>query len=423
MSASIAATESLTRLLDAVDDRKLQQVLQLVEASGQRRRLEPALAALRPRLRRLRPRRPLTLPRLLTVPFEAVLVRGAEPDRPFSIARNRLGDWHERVLAGLDPATARLALSRIDGRSADDRSAIADAGMLVWPAAAGLLAADALPGERPEDETARHRAADLSAIAVDLVPLLWRLPSQLPLLDPDERQTVGAILALAENGHPDRPGLLATMVLGRAIRPSLLAPTLLDLAPAALRRPLQAVADAFLAHHRADLERRITASEMAECMPLGTLADELWRLADALVGVDGRSLEAQKPDTETTALRQRAAAVASERYALSIARVLAPLSDPAAALPAAVKAREVEARRLARLGRAARRLAPDSPIERLTEAALGRMLQPGPSGDRPIGIDDARLVEILLGPDAAWQLLRPQLGKVTPPSDMCRRHL
>lgn len=216
MSALPTATAALSRLLEAVDDHKLRQVVQLVEASGQRPRLEPALAALRPRLCRLRQRRPLTLQRLLTVPFEAALARAGEPDWPFSIPRDRLHDWHELLLAGLEPATVQAAAALIEGRGADDRAAIAAAGTGLWPAAAELLAADCPPAEKPVEQTARLRAAELAAVANELVPLLWRLPPRLAALEPEDQKIVGAILALAADGHPDRPGLLATIVLRRS---------------------------------------------------------------------------------------------------------------------------------------------------------------------------------------------------------------
>ena len=416
MSAIAASTAALTRLLDTVDDGKLRQVVGLVEASGQRRTLEPALAALRPRLRRLRPSRPLTLPRLLTVPFETALVLGPAEDWPFAIGRARLGDWHRSIIEGLDRRTRDAATALIEGRAADDRAAILEAGAVVWPHAAAALAGDCPPGEPAEDRTARRRAADLLAIAVDLVPLQYRLQAPLGVLDGTERATVAEILALAQGGPPDRLGLLTMLLLRATTRPLAIAPQLVELAPAPLRPRLRQPLDQLLARHREDLERRVAAAAAADDLPLERVANELWRLADVLVGPEGQAAEEVASDPSIVALRQQAATVAEAHYAASIMGLVAPLPETADdARAAAVKAREAGARRLARLGRAARRLAPDNPIQRLTEAALRHLVDRGPTpgaDPRPrASVDDARLVEILAGPELAWQLLRPHAAR------------
>lgn len=416
MSTVAGSVGALAGLLDAVDDGKLRQVMRLVEASGQRRQLEPALGALRPRLRRLRPQRPLTLPRLLTVPFEAVLVGGSADNWPFAIGRARLGDWHASILQGLDPATRAAAEAALDGRPADDHAAILAGGRIVWPPAARLLGTAQPAGETAAERRARHSAADLLGIAVELVPLLGGLRPPLDRLDADEQASVAAILALAETGPPDRLATLAMLMLRVAVRPEALVEPLLALATTKLRAPLRLVLDQLLAGHRADLERRLGEVAAVTDRPLEQVADELWRLADALVGPAGEPGPEAGPDRETTALRQQAATVAAAHYAASIGSIVAPLPETVpAARTAAVKKREQAARRLARLGLAARRLAPQAPIQRLTEAALQPLLAPGPAAGtapgRPSRVDDARLVEILLGPDAAWRLLRPEAGR------------
>ena len=439
MNAIPNAEAALTRLLEAVDDGKLRQVLRLLEASGRRCSLEPALAAMRPRLRQLRPQRPLTLPRLLTVPFEAALERGPDEDWPFMISRARLADWHRLMIEGLDPATRAAALAAIEGRACDDHVAIMAAGHLVWPKAARLLAAaspssdtaadepaaaaetaaaepaaaaETADQETADQETARRRAADLLAVGVELVALLGRLPSRLDAPDPDDQASLKAILALAEAGPADRLGLVAMVLLRTALRPAMLAEQLQELAAPSAGPRLRPLLDRLLRCHRACLERQVTEVATAPERPLEEVAEALCRLADALVGPEGQGAREAAADPETMALRQRAATVAHERYAAAITDLTVPLAETVeTARAATVKAREAEARRLARLGRAARRLAPQTPIQRLTETALRHLLDPGPErgGEPrpPIGIDDARLVEILAGPDIAWQLLRP----------------
>lgn len=409
MSAIANSEDALMRLLDAVDNGKLRQVLRLVEVSGQRQVLEPALARLRPRIRRLRPPRPLTLPRLLTVPLQRALAPGTDQDWPFSIERYRLVDWHDEMIEGLDPGIRTAALGRIEGRTADDHAAVLEAGKDVWPPAAAVLAAGRTSEETPEAAIARCRAADLLVIAVDLVPLLQRLLQPLGDLDADERETVAVVLNLAEAGPPDRPGLLLQMLLRSATRPAAMAQSVLELAPAGLRPRLRPPLDVLLERHRIGLERRVAEAAKATDRSIDQVADALAQLADVLVGPEGQSGREPCTEPETLALRQQAAAVAQQRYATAIADVTAPLPNTGDAKQvAAVKARESEARGLARLGRAARRLAPQESLQPVTDAALRRLLDRRPQRDgqpAPVSIDDARLVEILAGPEAAWQLL------------------
>ncbi len=395
---------------------------------------------MRPRLRQLRPKRPLTLPRLLTVPFESALEREADSDWPFAISRARLADWHRLMIAGLDQATRTAAVAAIEGRAADDQAAILTAGRLVWPAAARLLAAacpsghaaagrtaaaettgnePALADETADDETARRRAADLLAVGVELVSLRALLPSRLDAPGSDEQASLKAILALAEAGPADRLGVVAMVLLRAAIRPVALAEQLEKLAPPSAGPRLRPLLDQLLRCHRAHLDHQVTEIAMAPEQPLAAVAETLCQLADALVGPTGQNGREATAEPDTMALRQRAATVAHERYAAAIAALTVPLPETVGtARAAAVKAREAEARRLARLGRAARRLAPQTPIPRLTETALRHLLDSGPAVNgearSPIGIDDARLVEILAGPDIAWQLLRPTASASEP---------
>jgi hypothetical protein len=362
----------------------------------------------RPRLRKLRPIRPLTLSRLLTVPFEANLARRTGHEWPFAISRKRLGDWHDVIIAGFDPVDRNAAQALIEGRAADDQDAIITAGRRVWPNAARLLATEPPANEQPAEESARLWAADLSSIAVELVPLLWRLPPRLVGLDAEEQEVVVEILALAAAGPPDRLGLVAMALLQRAVQPAFLARTLLDLAPGTVSTRLRPVLDRLLRSHRADLDRRVLEAAAAEDAPLDAVADEFWRLADALAGPEGQRLDESSADLETAALRERAASVAQQFYAASIDGVVVPL--PAAGgteRQANVKLREDAARKLAKLGRAAKRLAPKTSIERITETAVKALLDQQSGAAGVIDVDDARLVEILLGPDVAWQLLRP----------------
>ena len=434
MSAIHDAEGALAGLLDSIDDGKLRQVIRLVEASAQRRTLEPALATLRPRLRQLRPRRPLTLRRLLTIPFAAALDR--EPGRfwSFAISAERLGHWQRLVIERLDPAVTEAARAAIAGRSADDETAIRSAGRGIWPEAARVLAAEPMPGETDSIETERHRVADLLTIADQLVPWLGRLVAPVAMRDDDDRAAVSAILALAQAAPPDRLGVLATVLLRRASQPEAVAPWLVDLAPAVLRPRLHPLLQRLLTEHRAGLARRVADLEADPTLPLDQAIDKLSALADALAGpasplpertpdkVQDRASASAEPPGEFKALRLRTAAIARDRYAATIDSVLVPLpASDAANRAAAVKAREEAARRLARLGDTARRLSPDISIHPLTQTTVERLVdlqaRRRGRGQALVTVDDARLIEILAGPDLAWRYLRPEPGRLATPLD------
>ncbi len=415
LSALHDAGLGLAGLLDSIDDGKLRQVIRLIEASGQRLTLEPALAGLRPRLRKLRPERPLTLPRLLTTPFAAALDHDVGVASSFSIARQRLGYWQARITERLDPALLEAARAAIAGRSEDDTTAMIAAGRRLWPAVASVLAAEPVPDETTPIEAERLRIADLAGIAEQLVPRLASLSSSFCANDADDRATLGAILALATGAGPDRLGTLAAMLLRLARQPTALARRLPDLAPVPLRARLQSILRQLEAEHRQYLAGELARLGGDRSEPLEDAIDRLGKLADALVGQASAPLA--EPAAELRALRHEAADLARERYATSIDTVLAPLpAVDAADRAGAIKTREEAARRLARLASIVRRLAPTTAVHELTGATVERLVDLGARCGRGAGtlvdIDDARLIEILAGPDLAWHYLRPQVGKL-----------
>jgi hypothetical protein len=416
LSAIHDAGVALAGLLDAIDDDKLRQVIRLVEASGQRRTLEPALATLRPRLRQLRPQRPLTLRRLLTIPLAPALDDPSDEYGSFSIPRVRLAHWQAIVLERLAPAVTEATRSAIAGRAADDEFAILDAGRHFWPEAAAALANETMPEETEIIAAERQRIADLLLLANQLVPLLGRLPLPLEPSDSADRTTMVAILDLAQVGPPERLGVIASLLLRRMRQPAAAVQRLLDLAPLTLRPRLEVILQRLLAEHRGSLAKRVACLRADPDLPLERAVDDLAALADMLAGAAaparGRSWGRHGPDSELAHLREAAASIARERYGATLPAILAPLPPSGAAnRSVAVKAREQIARRLARLGIAARRLAPDVSLHQLTEAAIERLvdLEARRRGDGRalVTIDDARLIEILSGPDLAWHYLRP----------------
>ena len=218
--------------------------------------------------------------------------------------------------------------------------------------------------------------------------------------------------------------MLAASLLRQAQQPAALARWLRDLAPTALRPRLPPILQRLLGAHRADLARRVADLGAAPELLLEVAVDEFSNLADALLAPTvatlgkplDRSPERAAPDGELTRLRHTAAALARQRYAETIDSILVRLpSAEAANRAAAVRAREEIARRLARLGSTVRRLATVVSIHQVTEAAIERLVdleaRRRGGGRALVTVDDARLIEILAGPDLAWRYLRPEAGR------------
>ncbi len=187
MSERSAVPEDLVEALLRLDDAKLLAIVQLVEGRPERARLEPLIAPLRGRLVRLRPPRMLSLPRVLTLPFEQLLV----DDRSWRagdqrIPRRHLGAIHGRILAGLPEEARRAWEARLKGRTSHDGHIVLAVGRELWPAAGAVLShPGSVDREPPELRISLRLAAHLLFLGQYLVPFLWRLPPR-PIASLDE---------------------------------------------------------------------------------------------------------------------------------------------------------------------------------------------------------------------------------------------
>jgi len=421
LSALHEAGGVLAGLLDTIDDGKLCQVVRLVEASGQRETLEPAIADLRPRLRRLRPPRPLTLTRLLAVPLEPLLEQRGVGASLYSIARDDLGSRLGRMTRRNDTLLAVTTRAAIAGHSLDDRAVVVAAGRRLWPAAARALVSDPAAGRSSSSAAECRRIADLFAIAAELVPELAQLPRRLASLDVAHRGTIGAILALAAGGPAERLGTIAALLLDRADAPTGLVDSLIGLAPPGLRPRLAALLQRLLAEQRVALVRQLARVGTDGERALPDTIDILTRLADSLAVSSSvaparrhvRPAGGRASSTNLEKLRDEAATIARARYAAAIDRLLVPQpAIDAVERATAIAAREETAQQIARLGRLIRLLSSTTPIHQETGVAIERLVdlaarRGGRTGPL-VSTDDARLIEILGGPDLARRYLGPR---------------
>lgn len=396
--------DQLADRLQLVDDKKLRDVVRVLESTRERGAVEPILAALRPRLRRLRPERPLTLQRLLTVPLEAALVAGGDGAWSFVVDRSRLGELHEIALARLAPGLAAAQEKALAGRLAHETEAILEHGRVFWPAAAVALAVTPVDEELPDRIVVeQRRAADLLAVAGELVPLLARLPRPLQLLEDDEKALLADIMALALAGSDDRCGTVLTLLLRSTRRPAALVDDLLEAVEPPDRSRLEPLIDRILAEHRATLGSLLDDVAARPEAPVAQVAEAVEQVAEAVVDEAAAAAE----------LGRRAAVVAESRYLAAIQDLAAlgplPMGDAAAVL-AGVRDRETMARAVAKLGRAAGRLVRGDAIEQATASAVEALVDSARdlAGESALTahVRIARLIEILAGSDRAWAHLR-----------------
>ena len=409
MSELPKSSGSLAGLLRTVGDRKLREVVRLVESSGQRSSLEPELAAMRCRLRKLKPQRPLTIQRLLTAPFEAALIVDQDDAWTFVVRRSDLGQLHVAILNNLDPTVAGKTREQLSGSTLDDDVTLLEVGEQVWPPAADALATTAAsaPGAMP---SSWERVADLLRVGPELMPLLRQLLPLPSVLQPEDKELLAAILALAQAGSSDRLGTVLTLLIRAAKNPKAIAQDIVEAStetPTAMLRPLL---DQVLAEQRASIGSRIRAHAETPDMPLAQAAEEAWRFAEVLADNDAEGAGNKTQLVEETSLRERAASAAQSHYASAIENLVASFAD---ADPErhkqAVKTCEEAARCCAKLGQAARRLKPDAPLSRLTDAVVEKLAKRESASPDATGaeasVDTARLIEILAGPDVAWRYL------------------
>ena len=409
MSKSPKAPGSLAGLLQTVGDRKLREVVRLVETSGQRSSLEPELAAMRCRLRKLKPQRPLTIQRLLTAPFEASLIADQDNSWTFVVRRSDLEQLHVAILDNLDPAVANKTKERLSGSTPDDEDVLLEVGRQIWPLAADAMAeaAAAAPSAVP---ASWQRVADLLRVGSQLMPLLCCLLPLPSVLQSEDKELLATIMALAQAGTRDRLGTVLTLLVRAARKPQSLAQDIVEASTETPTAPLRTLLDQVLAEQRASIGRRIATHAETPEMPLTQAAEEAWRFAEVLADDDAESAARTTLTVDDKKLRERAASAAQSHYATAIENLVASYADADLERQKdAVKACEEAARCCAKLGQAARRLKPDAAVGRLTEAMVERLANTANASPNAAGpgasVDTARLIEILAGPDVAWRYL------------------
>jgi hypothetical protein len=395
---------NLAQSVRTASDAQLLRLVAVLDRLPERGAADAVLDPVRRRLKALRPDRPLTLQRLLFLPFDGIIV----PPRDWrgdgrSLPRHALAPLSAGILASTRGIADAMADSIARANMAD-QALVARIGAQLWPAAAVALPKAAPPGW--------EEAGLLPAAFARLRPLLlllWRHGTAIHALriagadGPPEDLARPVFRALAAHGSEAvEIGLAA--VLPAAARPARLIALVAGM-DGALAVPAERALDHFL-----------TALTVPEGLPELARAVAGARRFTALVEELDQTASRDKPRRAQIlqALRSAAAenctaqleAETRTRLLDPLTRLLAaPAGEPAPA-DDVVEQMEAEARALRALADTSRRLDPHGRAfaEGLREAKvrLAAALPMLPSGGQGFGRADAlRLVEILSGSEAA----------------------
>src|SRR6185437_10903894 len=396
----------ISRSLAEAEDLKMIQAVALVDAMPERGAADALIAPLRPRLARLRPPRPLNFARLLFMPLDPLIVpatrwRIAEP----SIPRTILLCFAATVRAALGPSVQRID-TLISGRATRHTEVVAQAGAILWPAAATILMSTPKPVGWEDTglnialfPTLARRAGALleQTSALDTLVAGAAAGVAQPGVEP-----VLAMLSAIAGRTPDALPMMVALILGRLPQAS----SVLGRAASSMGRLGEATMR--LAGNQASevlLAQMETPGGM-EAMIAGSLVTE----AGAAVRRVASLLRALDDDAGTSARRDRLRAIQRRLDATCRASFATSLSDDLLR-PLQILAQgqgagstthlEAAARGLRELETEARSLGGSATYdeflrEAASEVSAGVALSP---------VRRARLMEILTGTDAAVALL------------------
>jgi hypothetical protein len=132
--------------LATAPDAKLGRIVGMLDSLNDRRAVDALLEAARPRLRSIRPARPLRFTRLLCLPVEPVLVSPADwHARGDRIPRNALAPIGEAVRAVLGDIAEDIEAEAL-GHAMANEALVAKLGARLWPRAAAAALPRLPPG-------------------------------------------------------------------------------------------------------------------------------------------------------------------------------------------------------------------------------------------------------------------------------------
>lgn len=394
-ASTSAEARRLGHALAAASDEALSRAVAVFDSLPQRREADRLLDAARPRLRRLRPPRPITLPRLLFLPLDGVIDDAKDWKRaPGRLPRSALLPIAAAVRSAIGPRADAIE-AEFAGATFSDYNTITHAGGRLWQAAA-----EASNGLKPPAEWTGtgFTAADFRN-AVTLSAGVWWHAGPL-----------WAALAAAHDGPPEalvRTAMESAATEDAMVRQAMAATMLLKAAcPGTVATVVGSALPGSAAETLLDHWMEASKPDFTQHDAKGAcrLAEDFVR---AIENVEA-SGAIQQPERRQRlqALRSAVSEACHETYtATFVSSVIEPLRTQGTQISdAEITTMEDSARSLRRLEVAGRSLGGsaryDVTLRRMTEILTNLR---NSAAARPA--DVARLTEIVAGPEAALKLL------------------
>lgn len=419
--SSLAAPAELRLLGGAVagaTQAQLERVVALIDELADRAEADRILERVRPRLRELRLPRRMGFSRVLFLPLDGVIVSPAkwQPGLPL-LPRTALSPLAAAVRTALGPS-AEAITARCAGRRGEGKAGLGAIGADLWSAAARLLP-EAVPAGWRNTGLADRDYPSLRALCI----AAWRhAGTSWPALEaaaegPPEELIREALEPAAAEGGLAFEVVLRTL-MAAAARPASVAAIAARLAPpgsaAALGVAQRAVDDLLQAKDTAALfseEAGDAASVAAAALAVCTLVEDFE--TSSFLNLPARR-------ERVRAIRKAAdeACRSSFKRLLNTNLLEAPQGLAAAApgeADAIVAGMEGAARALRRIEASGRRLGGAERYDAALRAAATAIVKGGAEGNGLTRPDMLRLVEILLGPQAALEMVnQPRRPGSTP---------
>ncbi|MCA3302078.1 MAG: hypothetical protein INF98_07920 [Roseomonas sp.] len=397
--------DALTRIskrASRASDSVLQQVVAVLEAVPSRTMLDPIIEAARPRLKLLRPPRPITFARILFLPFDGAVV----PLKEWSMGsaklpRPALMPISEAIRAAMGPEAEKIS-ANLGGRSFFDVLQVDSEGRTLWAEAARLAPTLSFPKGLP----AAGLDAAQSEQLLELAAGIWRhadgiWEAKLACFSgPSSELVAAALKGPAEEGEAVFSIALLSL-LDRAQSPGSVLATAARLSPIASN-----IADEKLRELQTAPLPILPAEDPVRAAHIAAEYVALLKEFENLLS--GRSKERQ---AVITPLMQDIGEAIKEVTQQIIQRQFLPaLNEPNAKRRAAVVLNiEILARALGRLEEAGRRAGRFEAFDKLkvSHAVKLRSILNGLDGGGLQRHDVIRIADILLGAEKAMELAAP----------------
>ena len=398
------AVRAVRRELVGAESRKIAQVVAMVDALPSRGQADALIAPLRPRLAQMHLPRPLNLPRLLFTPLDPVLMPATEwrrgtPGMPRTVLAPLAAIVRQAMGAEAAALDARLAR-----RTVSETQILLAEGRRLWPGAARVLGAATMPeGWVAQTGLAPADFPPITKIAQTV--LAAAVPLQEAASGAASRGTEEQVLAAAlctPDATDAATATLIAVILARLPGAEARLDSIEQGAATALRGGIgraRAQGVAFV------LDRLESAPSLAGS--LLQAADGVERDAMLLHELTERARSNPALRSRVQEVRRTMDASCRERFQAALDKdLVAPEAGGPAAGSAddAVAALERAASALHRFGHAAGRIGSAEFYDRAIRAAVARVAGAQSASLSPA--DRARMVELLLGSEAAHAMLR-----------------